>query len=309
MKKISVVLCTYNGAEYLREQLDSIVNQTYPIYELIIQDDKSSDDTVNIINEYKKNHSYIKLFINKRNSVFCQNFLSAYLLASGDYIFSCDQDDIWDKNKVSMLVNNIEDNLLIFSNSEILNANRSFQYKSPPFYSQYISVLKPFILGHQMMFDRRLIGDIQYFIEHSYPYDYFMFLKAMSVGGVKYVNMPLVKWRRHDSAVTYIKNPNKESGIIGYYKALLSLRDKNKRSRVSSYFQGLKKIHYKDESLNKIISLMARGNLISIFAACFICLMNYEKLYPDKVTVLNLLRSLFAPIFFIDKYGKNIVKI
>ena len=46
MKSVSVVMCTYNGAKYIREQLDSIINQTYPIFEIIIQDDCYTDDTV-----------------------------------------------------------------------------------------------------------------------------------------------------------------------------------------------------------------------------------------------------------------------
>ena len=51
-KNVSIILCTYNGARFLREQLDSIVNQTYPIYELIIQDDCSTDSTESIAKEY-----------------------------------------------------------------------------------------------------------------------------------------------------------------------------------------------------------------------------------------------------------------
>ena len=47
-KKVSVVMCTYNGAKFLQEQLDSILNQTYPIFELVIQDDISTDETVDI---------------------------------------------------------------------------------------------------------------------------------------------------------------------------------------------------------------------------------------------------------------------
>ena len=64
IKKISVVMCTYNGARFIREQLDSILNQTYPIYELIIQDDCSTDETVEIVKEYTSRDKRIKLFIN-----------------------------------------------------------------------------------------------------------------------------------------------------------------------------------------------------------------------------------------------------
>ena len=52
--KVSVVMCTYNGEKYLREQIESILNQTYPVYELIIQDDRSTDRTVEIVCEYQQ---------------------------------------------------------------------------------------------------------------------------------------------------------------------------------------------------------------------------------------------------------------
>ena len=61
--KVSVVMCTYNGEKYLREQIESILNQTCPVYELIIQDDRSTDRTVEIVREYQQKDSRVKLFV------------------------------------------------------------------------------------------------------------------------------------------------------------------------------------------------------------------------------------------------------
>ncbi|MDY3141073.1 MAG: glycosyltransferase, partial [Parabacteroides sp.] len=55
-KKVSIAMCTYNGEKYIREQLDSIVNQTYPIDEVIIQDDHSKDGTIQILLEYAERY-------------------------------------------------------------------------------------------------------------------------------------------------------------------------------------------------------------------------------------------------------------
>lgn len=85
-KKVSVVMCTYNGAKYIREQLDSIINQTYPIFEIIIQDDCSTDDTVDIIREYTETHSNIRLFQNEKSLGINRNFFSVMDKAQGDYI-------------------------------------------------------------------------------------------------------------------------------------------------------------------------------------------------------------------------------
>ena len=74
---VSIVLCTYNGAKYIREQLDSILAQTYPLHEIIVQDDHSTDETTQILQEYACKHSLIKVFQNDSAQGVNGNFLSA----------------------------------------------------------------------------------------------------------------------------------------------------------------------------------------------------------------------------------------
>lgn len=95
LKRVSVVLCTYNGEKYIREQLESIVSQTYPIHELLIQDDCSTDATPLIIEEYKEKYPFIRFYRNKNNLGFNRNFWKAFEKVTGDYIAISDQDDIW----------------------------------------------------------------------------------------------------------------------------------------------------------------------------------------------------------------------
>ena len=116
MKTVSVVMCTYNGAKYLREQLDSIISQTYPIYELIVQDDCSTDETVAIIKEYMETYSFIKLYVNEHNLGFNQNFKSATMKATGDYVAISDQDDVWFPEK-------LEKQVLAIGNHDICGSN------------------------------------------------------------------------------------------------------------------------------------------------------------------------------------------
>ena len=94
MKKISIVLCTYNGAKFLKEQLDSIVSQSIEPYEVIAQDDSSTDETMDILREYAQKHSYIKVFQNEKERGINNNFFSAIYRATGDFIAISDQDDI-----------------------------------------------------------------------------------------------------------------------------------------------------------------------------------------------------------------------
>ena len=92
---ISIAMTSYNGEKYIREQLDSILTQTYGNFELIICDDRSKDSTVEIIKDYCIKDSRIKLYVNEKNLGFKKNFEKAISLCKGEYIALSDQDDIY----------------------------------------------------------------------------------------------------------------------------------------------------------------------------------------------------------------------
>jgi glycosyltransferase involved in cell wall biosynthesis len=125
--KISVALCTYNGQKHLVEQLNSIINQTKKVDEIIICDDLSTDDTIKIIENFiSKNPQLIHLHINEVNLRSNKNFEQALQLTTGDYIFFADQDDIWQQNKVEKMLNFFNENPTaqgVFSNAEMIDEN------------------------------------------------------------------------------------------------------------------------------------------------------------------------------------------
>ncbi|RHS97531.1 glycosyltransferase family 2 protein [Firmicutes bacterium AM41-11] len=125
MKK-SVALCTYNGEKFIEQQLESILDQTEMIDEIIICDDGSTDNTIQMVQHtlLDKNIDY-KLVRNKTNLGFKKNFYQAISLCQGDIIFFCDQDDVWNKNKVKVMTDVFENNpnaLLVFSNASVTDA-------------------------------------------------------------------------------------------------------------------------------------------------------------------------------------------
>lgn len=102
--KTSVVLATYNGEKYIREQLLSIMNQTEKVDEVLIQDDCSKDRTLEICKEFvESNNLDWTVSKNEQNKGFEKNFLSALKKVSGDIVFLCDQDDVWKENKVQTM--------------------------------------------------------------------------------------------------------------------------------------------------------------------------------------------------------------
>ena len=98
---ISIIITTYNGAKYLREQLDSVYAQTLLANEVIAIDDCSTDSTLEILEEYHKKYGLI-YFKNEVNLGVNANFEKGIKLCTGDYICCCDQDDVWfpEKNEI-----------------------------------------------------------------------------------------------------------------------------------------------------------------------------------------------------------------
>lgn len=108
---ISVIMSLYNGRRYLLEQLNSIINQTLLVDEIIIMDDCSDDICDDIIEGFcKKNVIKVKYYKHTQNKGYAQTFFEALHIANGDYIFLSDQDDVWHSNKVELMVNEMQNN-------------------------------------------------------------------------------------------------------------------------------------------------------------------------------------------------------
>ncbi len=124
--KISVALCTYNGAAFINKQLDSILNQKInKIDEIVICDDNSTDNTLEILDYYQQTYPDIfKVFKNEINIGSTKNFEKAIKFCLGDYIFFADQDDIWKEDKVQKILDVFKKNPDaegVFSNADMVD--------------------------------------------------------------------------------------------------------------------------------------------------------------------------------------------
>lgn len=125
---VSVVMCTYNGAKFIREQIASILQQTYPLHEIIIQDDNSDDETWSILSECAARNPKITIYSNEEKHGVNGNFLSAMKRASGDFIAIADQDDIWETDKIEIQMKAIGKNLLCSGHSRPFSTDDAFAY-------------------------------------------------------------------------------------------------------------------------------------------------------------------------------------
>ena len=211
--KLSVVLCTYNGAKYIKEQLDSIINQTYPVYELLIFDDVSTDNTVELITEYATHYSFIRVWVNENNLGYTKNFEQALQAATGDAVSICDQDDVWIKDKLERMMHAWDTkHPLIYCNSYIFSGDVPLQPKEPVFRMfEGTDARKIFlantISGHAIVCRKDFINLVVPFSKDA-MYDWWMGVVAAYNGGVQHYDKVLVYQRSHaeNSTVDILEN-------------------------------------------------------------------------------------------------------
>ena len=311
--KISIVLCTCNGEAYLRGQIDSLLAQTYPFHELIVQDDCSTDSTGHIIRSYQQRYPErdIRFYANPQRMGFNKNFLTALQRAEGDYIACCELDDIWVENKLETLVREMGDCPLIFHNSWV-TGNRAKAY---PLYGQPLpecfpplyAALYPRAYGHQILFRKDVLERTRPFWGYNVSYDYLLFTLASSMGRVRYLHAPLVYWRRHEEAATYNAHPHKAGKWEGYLRAIRALRQSGNRQSTRLYFSLLQQIPFYDNAAQQAVRLLAKGNLRGILSACLLCLRHRQEAAPGAQGAVQRLRAFFLPLFFIRDHGRYII--
>ncbi|SHL93730.1 glycosyltransferase [Fibrobacter sp. UWB7] len=103
--RVSVAMTTYNGSKYIKEQLNSILNQSKSVDEILIFDDQSTDDTISFVEKIikEKNVDKCKVYLNKSRMGWKKNFIQAISATTGDIVFLADQDDVWHRQKVELL--------------------------------------------------------------------------------------------------------------------------------------------------------------------------------------------------------------
>ena len=156
-------MCTFNGEKYLKEQIESIINQTYQVYELVIQDDCSTDHTIDMLRNYEKKYAFIHVFRNETQKGINQNFFSAIARATGDYIALCDQDDVWELNKIEMQMPFVDDYILITCVSKPFTLDEKVKISFDEREINYRLMREIYVnslAGHTMLFSKSFIEKI-----------------------------------------------------------------------------------------------------------------------------------------------------
>ena len=124
MEKINILMATYNGRKYLKKQIDSILNQTYSDFRLLISDDASTDSTLKILEEYEKKDSRVEIYSHEKNLGFVANFEFLINQVRSEYFMLADQDDVWEADKIECSLRKLEetDSDLVYTDLEMVDA-------------------------------------------------------------------------------------------------------------------------------------------------------------------------------------------
>lgn len=214
---VDILLSTYQSEKYIEQQINSILNQTHSEWKLIIRDDSSSDNTVQLINKYKNNYPD-KIFIlndNRGNIGTVESY--EYLLdsANSEYIMLCDHDDIWVSDKITTLIvkmNEMEKDypnlpILVHSDLAVVDSNADMIHSSFWHFSKlnpeillsfnYLGVCNG-ITGCTVLINYRAREISLPFSKNARMHDAWIALCVSKYGKIGYVDKPTVLYRQHE---------------------------------------------------------------------------------------------------------------
>ncbi|MCM1030927.1 MAG: glycosyltransferase [Oscillibacter sp.] len=300
--KISVVMCTYNGAQYLAEQISSIVTQTYPIHELIIQDDGSTDDTIEIIHQFQAKYPYIQLFQNKEHLGINQNFFSAMERVTGEFIAISDQDDIWLINKLEKQIKYIGEYDICFSTYYYDDIySKDLKQIRKPIYNIESQIFGNYIPGHTMLVKKELIKKIN--LPAPVCYDYWLAIYAHFHNGIIRLNEPL-NWRRlHKASATALINQKHNCNFLAPYFMGAFYLKKLRHNTNWKYFISFIYEHSSQDTkflLTRTLSkMLMKSDSFGLLKLCFLTLKYKNLIYPrHSKSFLSYFRAFFFPFIY-----------
>lgn len=251
--KTSVALCTYNGARHIVEQLSSIANGTVLPDEIVVCDDRSTDDTLALIERFAGSTSIdIRIHRNPAQLGSTRNFERAIGLARYDIVFMCDQDDVWRANRIERSLREFADPAVygVFSDAELVDealnplGERMFEHIGVRAYIERDHadlfdrlLIKPFVTGATMAFRRELADRVSPFpTSRFFIHDGWLALTIAGMAKLHVIDEPLIAYRQHAgqqigtilsgttvAAKAHVRYPLNRREYVDFYRELTPL--------------------------------------------------------------------------------------
>ena len=214
--RFSILMCVKDGEKYLKEQIESIINQDFTYWELLIVDDCSIDNSFKILKTFAKDEKRIKLIKNQKNLGILRSFIINVKKQKGEWIVFCDQDDIWIENKLSTLNRFINEkssfNLFLHNGAYLVDKNEKkmrgafgdFITNNQTVYSE-----KPYLNFLNLFFHNKVIGCFscvnnnfirKYLINlplSNIYHDHWIAILVSLYSRIYFIDLELIKYRRH----------------------------------------------------------------------------------------------------------------
>lgn len=205
MPKVSIILPTYNGSDFIRDSIDSILNQTYKDWELIIVNDCSTDNTLDIIHEYANNDTRIKVISNEQNQKLPKSLNIGFNSSKGDYLTWTSDDNMYRTNAIEQMVLYLEKHLeevMVCAKFDFVDEEGNYQSTSADYSNDLM--LSRDCVGACFMYRRRVLEEVggydpDYFLVEDYEYWLRILFKYGNIG---YLNENLYLYRNQSKSLT-----------------------------------------------------------------------------------------------------------
>lgn len=231
VKKVQILLSTYNGEKYVEQQLDSLLQQEYKNLEILIRDDGSSDKTVSILETYQDQYPNVKVIKGENKGVISSFFeLALKASESADYFAFCDQDDFWKPTKISRAIDlmekeNSDGSLLYCSRLDIVDENLQLLKQSqilPQEVGLENAIIQNVATGCTIVFNKALLelfkSHLPSIIEKVTMHDAWFYLLGSAFGKVIYDEQSHILYRQHSSNTLGMADNKFKSALIRYKK-------------------------------------------------------------------------------------------
>lgn len=219
--KVFVLMATYNGEKYIKEQIESILNQSYTNWELLVRDDGSIDKTYDILREYEKCDNRIKIIQDELGNIGqCANFniLMQYCENKNGYFMFSDQDDLWNNDKIEVSLYKIMDTerlsktlepTMIYTNYLVVDENLCFKNKAYSTSMNYSKkelasrlLVQNWIMGCTIIINKNLLGLSIGIPKEADNHDNWLAILCSLTGEIVFLNEVTMKHRIHSNNVT-----------------------------------------------------------------------------------------------------------
>jgi glycosyltransferase involved in cell wall biosynthesis len=213
--KVTILLAVFNGEKYLNEQLTSLENQTGVAVSVIANDDGSTDSSIEILETWRKKGLIAEIYRTKNiGAANAFNFLLS-TVKTGEFVAFCDQDDLWEHNKLEQMCGLIEQasySSMVFCKRNYINDKgqpigkpRDIR-KIPSFENALVENLAP---GNTVLLNHKAMELIQkYFYRNSGHFDSWVYLVVSAFGECIFLDSPLIKYRIHNNNTVGLRKKN-----------------------------------------------------------------------------------------------------